>query len=70
MSGSWQAERAAAHRLPHKDPRAEVGEDVRVGVAVVVCCPMEFKLIWTSVMHSRAVLCILGTIIFHVCMYA
>jgi len=34
--GSWQAER---ERLPREDPRAEVGEDVRVGVG-----PMEFKL--------------------------
>jgi len=45
VSGSWQAERgttssrAAARRLPHEDPRAEVGEDVRVGVG-----PMEFQL--------------------------
>jgi len=37
--GSWQAERAAARRLPREDPCAEVGEDVRVGVG-----PMEFKL--------------------------
>ena len=41
MSGSWQAERG---RLSREDPRAEVGraevgEDVRVGVG-----PMEFKL--------------------------
>jgi len=39
VSGSWQAERAAARRLPLEDPRAEVGEDVRVGVG-----PKEFKL--------------------------
>jgi len=39
----WQAERASARRLPHEDPRAEVGEDVRVGVAVGVG-PIEFKL--------------------------
>ena len=42
MSGSWQAERT--RRLPREDPRAEVGEDVRVGVVVGVS-PMEFKLI-------------------------
>jgi len=35
--------RAAAHRLAREDPRAEVGEDVGVGVG-----PMEFKLISTS----------------------
>ena len=39
MSGSWQAERAAARRLPREDSRAEVGEDVRVSVG-----HMEFKL--------------------------
>ena len=39
MSGSWQAERTRRH--PRDDPRAEVGEDVRVGVGVG---PMEFKL--------------------------
>jgi len=42
----WQAERAAARRLPREDPRAEVGEDIRVGVG-----PMEFKLnatYWTG----------------------
>jgi len=36
VSGWWQAERG---RLPREDPRAEVGEDVRVGVG-----PMEFSL--------------------------
>ena len=43
MSGSWQAERESrrTRRLPHEDPRAEIGEDVRVGVGV---SPMEFKL--------------------------
>ena len=43
MSGSWQAERG---RLPR-----EVGEDVRVGVAVG---PMEFKLNKTSVTKPTA----------------
>ena len=41
LSGSWQAERAAACRLPREDPRAEVGEDARVHVGVSL---MEFKL--------------------------
>jgi len=42
VSGSRQAERG---RLPREDPRAEVGEDVRVGVAVGVGVGlMEFKL--------------------------
>jgi len=41
--GSWQAERT--RRLSREDPRAEVSEDVRVGVAVGVGVgPMEFKL--------------------------
>ena len=48
MSGSWRAERAAraaAGRLPREDPRAEVGEDVRIGVGVGVRVgPVEFKL--------------------------
>ena len=39
VSGSWQAERDAARRLPRENPRAKVSEDVRVGVG-----PMEFKL--------------------------
>ena len=43
MSGSWQAERAAARRLPREDARAEVGEDVRDDVAVGGG-PTEFKL--------------------------
>jgi len=40
VSGSWQAERGSRRthghprRLPRKDPRAEVGEDVRVGIGV------------------------------------
>jgi len=36
VSGSWQAERGSqrTRRLPREDPRAEVGEDVRVGVGV------------------------------------
>ena len=38
VSGSWQAERT--RRLLREDPRAEVGEDVRVRVGVG---PMEFK---------------------------
>ena len=38
----WAA-RAAAGRLPREDPRAEVGEEVRVGVSVRVG-PVEFKL--------------------------
>jgi len=37
VSGSWQAERT--RRLPREDPRAKIGEVVRVGVG-----PMEFKL--------------------------
>jgi len=37
VSGSWQAERG--RRLPREYPRAEVGEDVRVGVGL-----MEFQL--------------------------
>ena len=41
MCGSWQAKRG---RLTHEDPRAEVGEDVRVGVG-----PMEFKLMYVAV---------------------
>jgi len=59
MSGSWRAERAGrlpcaprqsafrarrTRRLPHEDPRAEVGEEVRVGVSVGVRVgPVEFK---------------------------
>ena len=45
MSGSWQAERGSrrTRRLPRDDPPTEIGEDVRVGVAVGVG-PMEFKL--------------------------
>ena len=41
VSGSWQAERGSrrTRRLRREDPRAEVGEDVRVGVG-----RMEFKL--------------------------
>ena len=37
VSSSWQAERGSrrTRRHPRDDPRAEVGEDVRVGVAVV-----------------------------------
>ena len=43
VSGSWQAERGSrrTRRHPRDDPRAEVGEDVRVRVGVG---PMEFKL--------------------------
>jgi len=43
VSGSWQAERGSrrTRRLPCEDPRAEVVEDVRVGVGVG---HMEFKL--------------------------
>ena len=44
---SRRAERAtpaaAARRLPRENPRAEVGEEVRVGVGVRVG-PVEFKL--------------------------
>jgi len=40
-----QAARAAAGRLPREDPRAEVGEEVCVGVDVGVrVVPVEFKL--------------------------
>jgi len=38
-----RAARAAAGRLPRENPRAEVGEEVRVGVGVRVG-PVEFKL--------------------------
>jgi len=38
-----RAARAAASRLSREDPRAEVGEEVRVGVGVRVG-PVEFKL--------------------------
>ena len=43
VSGSWQTELGSrrTRRLPREDPRAEVGDDVRVGVDVG---PMEFKL--------------------------
>jgi len=37
-----RAARAAAGRLPREDPRAEVGDEVRVGVRVRVG-PVEFK---------------------------
>ena len=43
VSGLWRAERAAraaVGRLPREDPRAEVGEEVRVGVRVD---PVEFR---------------------------
>jgi len=43
VSGSWHAEQG---RLLREDPGAEVGENVRVGVAVGVG-PMEFKLNYT-----------------------
>ena len=45
VSGLLLAERGSrrTRRLPREDPRAEVGENVRVGVAVGVG-PMEFKL--------------------------
>jgi len=52
MSGSWrrklflwQAEQGIrrTRRHPRDDPRAEVGEDVRVGVSVRVG-PVEFQL--------------------------
>jgi len=40
-----RGERAAAGRLPREDPRAEVGEEVRVAVGVGVRVgPVEFKL--------------------------
>ena len=41
VSGSWQAERGSrrTRQLSLEDPRAEVGEDVRVAVV-----PMEFQL--------------------------
>ena len=43
--GKLTSARAEARRLPREDPRAEVGEDVHVGVGVVVGVgPMEFKL--------------------------
>ena len=47
LPGSWQAERGSrrTRRLPREDPRAEVGEDVRVGVVVGVGVGlMEFQL--------------------------
>ena len=45
VSGSWQAERGShrTRRHPRDDPRAEVGEDVYVGVRVRVG-PVEFQL--------------------------
>ena len=45
MFGSWQAERGSrrTRRHPRDDPRAEVGEDARVGVGVRVS-PVEFQL--------------------------
>jgi len=45
VSGSWQAERGSrrTRRHPRDDHRAEVGEDVRVGVDVRIG-PMEFQL--------------------------
>jgi len=49
VSGSWQAERGSrpTRRHPPDDPRAEVGEDVRVGVGVRVG-PVEFQLYTAS----------------------
>jgi len=43
VSGSWQAERGShrTRRHPRDDTRAEVGEDVRVGVRIG---PVEFQL--------------------------
>ena len=38
-----RARRCTPRRLPREDPRAEVGEEVRVGVGVRVG-PVEFKL--------------------------
>jgi len=49
VSGSWQAERRSrrTRRHPRDDPRAEVGEDVRVGVGVRIRVgPVEFQLYW------------------------
>ena len=45
VSGSWQTKLGSrrTRRHPREDPRAEVGEDVRVGVGVRVS-PMEFQL--------------------------
>jgi len=41
----FRARRGTPRRLPHEDPRAEVGEEVRVGVSVRVRVgPVEFKL--------------------------
>jgi len=51
VSGSWQTERG---RLPREDPRAEVGEDVHVGVGV---CHMEFKLYATANHSHKSMLC-------------
>jgi len=45
LSIMGKSPRAGARRLPREDSRAEVGEDVRVGVAVGVGVGrMEFKL--------------------------
>ena len=57
----------SARRLPHEDPRAEVGEEVRVGVGVGVRVgPVEFKLygdqlhLWLSVCVCVCVCVCLG----------
>jgi len=53
VSGSWQAERGSrrTRRHPRDDSRAEVGEDVRIGVGVRVG-PVEFQLIdYTQIVH-------------------
>ena len=49
VSGSWQAELGSrrTRRHPRDDPRAEVGEDVRVGVGVRVG-PVELQLFGTA----------------------
>jgi len=58
VSGSWQAERGSrrTRRHPRDDPRAEVGEDVRVSVGVgarVRVGAVEFQLYWPQVFYVQ-----------------
>jgi len=56
VSGSWQVERGSrrTRRHPRDDPRAVVGEYVRVGVGVRVG-PMEFQLMCAAASNGDAV---------------
>ena len=47
LNGEVVGGRTRRHRHPRDDPRAEVGEDVRVGVGVRVG-PLEFQLTYTQ----------------------